>query len=38
MSFTWMAVGPLGEAAHQTVLSGQNEAPVLFKVGVLEHV
>lgn len=32
-----MAVGPLGEPPHQPVLRGQDEAPVLLKVGVLEH-
>lgn len=35
---TWMAVWPLGEAAHQPILRGQDEAPVLFKVRILEHV
>lgn len=34
----WMTVGPFSEAAHQTVLCGQNVAAVLLKVGVLEHV
>lgn len=37
-SFTWMAVRPLGEAADQTILRGQNEAPVFLKVCELEHI
>ena len=37
-SITWMAVWPLGKPPHQPILGGQDEAPVLVKVGVLEHV
>jgi len=33
-----MAVRPLGEAPYQAILRGQDEAPVLFKVRVLEHI
>lgn len=36
-SFTWMAVGPLGESPHQPILRGQDEAPVLINVCVPEH-
>lgn len=36
--FTWMAVRPLGKSTHQAILRGQDETPVLVKVGVLEHV
>lgn len=35
---TWMAVGPLGESPHQAILRGQDEAPVLVKVCILEHI
>lgn len=35
---TWMAVGPLGESPHQAILRGQDEAPVLLKVCILEHI
>lgn len=32
-----MAVGPLGKSPHQAILRGQDEAPVLVKVCMLEH-
>lgn len=38
MKRVWMAVRPLREASHQSVLSGENETAVPFKVCVLEHI
>lgn len=37
-SFTWMAVRPLGKSPHQPILRGQDEAPVLVIVCILEHI
>lgn len=34
----WMAVGPLGKASHQSILCGENETAVLFKMCVLEYI
>lgn len=38
MKRVWMAVGPFCKASHQSVLSGENETAVPFKVCVLEHI
>lgn len=35
-TFTWMTVGPLGKTSHQPILRGEDEAPVVVIVGVLE--